>query len=149
MAVAALEDTVSFLSTEAFAGTGPSDWIWGRKHRVTFDSLLGSVTSVFNYGPFANDGGLYTVDVANFSWNDDGADGFIQRSGANVRTSAEMIAPGNVVWRAVVPGGAARLRPGPELPEPDPALAHQRPGEQPWTAADVQAAAVSRFVFRP
>ena len=149
--VAALEDTVDFLSSaEAFGSATPSDWIWGRKHRATFDSLLDSAgVSLFNYGPFANDGGLYTVDVANFSWNDDGGNGFFQHAGANVRISAEMIAPGNVVWRAVVPGGAARLRPGPELREPDPALALERAGGPALDRADVQAAAVDRFVFLP
>jgi len=149
VAVGALEDTVSFLSTEAFPGLGPSDWIWGRKHRVTFDSLLGSFTSVFNYGRFANDGGLYTVDVANFSWNDDGADGFIQHSGANVRTSAEMIAPGNVVWRAVIPGGQPDFVQDPNYESQVPLWLSNAPGNLPWTAADVQAAAVSRFVFLP
>jgi acyl-homoserine lactone acylase PvdQ len=149
VAVGALEDTVSFLSTEAFPGLGPSDWIWGRKHRVTFDSLLGSFTSVFNYGRFANDGGLYTVDVANFSWNDDGADGFIQHSGANVRTSAEMIAPGNVVWRAVIPGGQPDFVQDPNYESQIPLWLTNAPGNLPWTAADVQAAAVSRFVFLP
>jgi penicillin amidase len=149
--VAALEDTVEFLSSvEAFGSALPSDWIWGRKHRATFDSLLDSAgVSLFNYGPFANDGGLYTVDVANFSWNDDGGDGFFQHAGPNVRFSAEMIAPGNVVWRAVVPGGAADFVQDPSYQNQIPLWLSNAPGVQPWSAADVQAAAVDRFVFRP
>ena len=149
VAVGALEDTVDFLSTDAFPGLPPSDWIWGRKHRVTFDSLLGDFTSVFNYGPFANDGGLYTVDVANFSWNDDGADGFVQRAGANVRFSAEMIAPGNVVWRAVIPGGQPDFVQDPSYQGQIPLWLENAPGNQPWSAADVQAAGVRRLVFSP
>lgn len=149
--VAALEDTVDFLSSaEAFGSTLPSDWIWGRKHRATFDSLLDSAgVSLFNYGPFANDGGLYTVDVANFSWNDDGGNGFFQHAGPNVRFSAEMIATGNVVWRAVVPGGAADFVQDPSYQNQIPLWLSNAPGVQPWTAAEVQAAAVDRFVFRP
>jgi acyl-homoserine lactone acylase PvdQ len=149
VAVAALEDTVDFLATEAFPGLGPSDWIWGRKHRATFNSLLGDFTTVFDYGPFANDGGLYTVDVANFSWNNDGADGFVQRAGANVRFSAEMIAPGNVVWRAVIPGGQPDFVQDPNYQSQIPLWLTNAPGDQPSTAAEVQAAGVDRIVFRP
>jgi penicillin amidase len=149
VAVAALEDTVDFLTLEAFPGLGPSDWIWGRKHRATFNSLLGDFTTIFNHGPFANDGGLYTVDVANFSWNDDGPDGYFQHSGPNVRFSAEMIAPGNVVWRAVIPGGQPDFPQDPNYQSQIPLWLENAPGNQPWTAADVQAAAVNRILFQP
>jgi acyl-homoserine lactone acylase PvdQ len=150
-AVAALEDTVAFLSSAAaFGSTTPSDWIWGRKHRVTFDSLLANAgVSFFNYGRFANDGGLYTVDVANFSWNDAGGDGFIQHNGPNIRFSAEMIGQGNVVWRAVIPGGAPDFVQDPNYQNQIPLWLSNAPGVQPWTEAEVQAAAVDRFVFRP
>jgi penicillin amidase len=150
VAVAALDDTVKFLSTEAFASAVPTDWIWGRKHRVSFDSQLASAgVSLFNFGPFANDGGLYTVDVANFSWNDDGADGFFQHAGANVRFSAEMIAPGNVVWRAVLPGGQPGSVQNPNYQDQIPLWLTNAPGQQPWTAAELQAAAVTTLVFTP
>jgi penicillin amidase len=150
-AVAALEDTVVFLSSaQAFGSANPSDWIWGRKHRVTFDSLLASAgVNLFNYGPFANDGGLYTVDVANFSWNDDGGNGFVQHAGANVRMASEMIAPGNVAWRAVVPGGAPDHVQDPNYQNQIPLWLSNAPGSQPWTAAEVQAASVDRILFQP
>ncbi len=148
--VDALEDTVNFLSTSAFASAIPSDWIWGRKHRVTFDSLLSSAgVGIFNYGPFANDGGSYTVDVANFSWNDDGANGFFQHAGANVRFSAEMIGQGNIVWRAVIPGGEPDYANDPNYESQIPLWLSNAPGPQPWTAADVQAAAVDQLIFQP
>ena len=150
VAVAALEETVHFLSTEAFASAVPTDWIWGRKHRVSFDSQLAAAgVTLFNYGPFANDGALYTVDVANFSWNDDGPDGFTQSASANVRFAAEMIAPGNVVWRAVIPGGQPDNAQDPNYESQIPLWLSNAPGVQPWTSADVQAAAVTRIVFRP
>jgi penicillin G amidase len=150
VAVAALEETVDFLTTEAFPASTPADWLWGRKHRVTFDSLLASAgTTIFNYGPFANDGGSYTVDVANFSWNDAGANGFIQRAGPNVRFSAEMISAGNVQWRAVLPGGQPDYANDPNYESQIPLWLSNAPGDQPWTAADVQAAAVTSISFQP
>jgi acyl-homoserine lactone acylase PvdQ len=93
--------------------------------------------------------GLYTVDVANFSWNDDGPDGYFQHSGPNVRFSAEMIAPGNVVWRAVIPGGQPDFPQDPNYQSQIPLWLENAPGNQPWTAADVQAAAVNRILFQP
>jgi penicillin amidase len=150
VAVAALDETVQFLSTQGFASAVPSDWIWGRKHRASFDSLLADAgVTLFDYGPFANDGALYTVDVANFSWNDDGADGFRQHAGANVRFSAEMIAPGNVQWRAVIPGGQPDYAQDPGYQSQIPLWLTNAPGDQPWTSAQVQSAAVNRLVFRP
>jgi penicillin G amidase len=149
-AVAALDDTVTFLSTTGFGSSVPSDWIWGRKHRATFDSLLASAgITIFNHGPFANDGGLYTVDVANFSWNDAGPNGFFQHAGANLRFGAEMIAPGNVVWRAVIPGGPPDFPQDPNYQNQIPLWLENAPGNQPWTAAEVQAASVSRIRFMP
>jgi penicillin amidase len=150
VAVAALDDTVKFLSAEAFLSSVPSDWLWGRKHRATFNSLLADAgVTLFNYGPFANDGGLYTVDVANFSWTDDGADGFFQHAGANVRFSAEMIAPGNVQWQAVLPGGAPDFPGSPNYQNQVPLWLSNAPGPQPWTSAEVQAAAVTTLLFAP
>jgi penicillin amidase len=148
--VQALNDTVQFLSTQAFASAVPSDWIWGRKHRATFDGSLSSAgLTIFNYGFFANDGGLFTVDVANFGWNDDGADGYVQRSGANVRFSAQMIASGNVQWRAVLPGGQTGNASNPLYQDQVPLWLTNAPGDQPWTPSAMQAAAVSRIVFTP
>jgi penicillin G amidase len=150
VAVAALDDTVKFLSTQAFASAVPADWIWGRKHRATFDSPLSSAgVTLFDYGLFANDGGLYTVDVANFGWNDAGANGFVQRAGANVRFSAEMIAAGNVKWRAVIPGGAPDFAADPNYENQVPLWLTNAAGDQPWTAAEVLAAAKTRIVFTP
>ena len=149
--VAALEDTVNFLSTQAAFGSSlPGDWIWGRKHRVTFDSMLANLgLTVFNYGPFANDGGSYTVDVANFNWNDDGGNGFFQHAGANLRFSAEMISQGNVVWRAVIPGGQPDYANDENYESMIPLWLSNAPGNQPWTPAELQAAAVNTLIFQP
>ncbi len=66
--VEALEQTATDLES-VFDSTTPDEWRWGRTHTVTFASLAsqqaGFDLSMFNEGPYANDGGLWTVDVAN------------------------------------------------------------------------------------
>jgi penicillin G amidase len=47
---------------EEYLGSDPADWLWGRIHTVTLQIDDGRA---FADGPFANDGGWYTVDVAN------------------------------------------------------------------------------------
>ncbi len=150
-AVAALDDTVTFLSSASgFASALPSDWVWGRKHRATFDSLMASAgVTLFNYGPFANDGGLYTVDPANFAWTDAGGNGFWQHSGPNVRFAAEMIGPGNVTWRAVIPGGEPDNVMNSNYESQIPLWLSHAPGVQPWTASEVMSVAVDRLLFQP
>ena len=50
----------------ALLGDDPSGWLWGRIHTLTFVANLFDDAGVgdFNFGPFANDGGMDTVDVA-------------------------------------------------------------------------------------
>lgn len=45
----------------------PSEWLWGRIHTVTLRADLFDAAGVheFNSDTFANDGGMFTVDVAN------------------------------------------------------------------------------------
>ena len=47
-------------------GEDPDAWRWGRLHTITLRADLFDDAGVVNYnnGPYANDGGLYTVDVA-------------------------------------------------------------------------------------
>jgi penicillin G amidase len=149
-AVAALDETVRMLADPlAFGSTDPSTWLWGRKHRIYFRSNLAQAgVTLFDYGPLANDGGLYTVDVANFSWSDAGPDGFVQANGANVRFVAEMTA-GAVKWRAVLPGDEADNVGDPAYMSMVPAYLSNAPGNQPWTDAEVAAATVATLEFRP
>jgi len=149
-AVDALEDTVNFLSSASVFGSAtPSSWIWGRKHRVSFDSELASAgVTLFNYGPFARRGGLYTVDVANFSWADDGADGFQVGDGPSVRFSAQMV-KGSVAWRAVMPGGQRDYPGSANYEDQVPSWLANAPGNLPWGQAQIQAATQYRMVFTP
>jgi penicillin amidase len=154
MAVLALGDAVAFLSEASVLGSAdPAVWRWGRLHRVVFASPLSQFgATLFDYGPFAHHGGLYTVDVGNFAWDDDGsagfwsAGGFIQHAGPNVRFSAEL-ADGHVRWRAVIPGGEVDIPGDPHYEDQIPAWLANDKGDQPYTSAEVDAAAKDRMVF--
>jgi acyl-homoserine lactone acylase PvdQ len=110
--------------------------------------IPGAVT----YGPFANDGGLWTVDVANFSpWGTT----FTQTSGPNVRYSAEMT-PSGPRFRAVIPGGQV-MRAG-DAHEQDQiplwlgnaaASTPFEKGVRPFTRDEVYAASQARVTFAP
>jgi penicillin G amidase len=147
-AARALEETVAFLSTRAPLTADPDTWLWGKLHRVRFpflgiDALDQLTLGVFSAGPFPNDGGLFTVDVANFPIE---ADTFTQTSGPNVRFSAEMD-PNGVRWRAVIPGGQVD-RPGDAHYEDQlQAWIANQPGDQPFAQGDVVKAARGRVVF--
>ncbi len=160
-ASAALEQTVAFLGSRL--GADPSTWAWGRLHQVIFEppapeqALSQIFGSTFTVGPFPNDGGLFTVDVANFDPFATDASGneqvpYLQRSGPSVRFSAEMD-PAGVKWRAVIPGGEAD-RPAfagfpadPHYEDQVPAWLANQPGDQPFAQADVLKAATSRIVI--
>lgn len=154
MAVRALEDAVGFLSQASIFGSAdPAVWRWGRLHRVVFQNPVGAFGApLFDYGPFANDGGLYTVDVGNFSWSDDGSSGFasergfIQHAGPNVRFTAEVGASG-VRWRAVIPGGESGFAGDAHYEDQIPAWLANETVDQPYTRAEVDAAATGRIVF--
>jgi len=77
----AATDAASWLTEQT--GAASSEWLWGRVHTVTLraDLLDTAGVSDFNNGPRANDGGLYTVDVA----NPRGAQDLSHRSGASMR----------------------------------------------------------------
>jgi acyl-homoserine lactone acylase PvdQ len=164
-AAAALEATVQFLGAKL--GADPSTWSWGRLHQVSFPPLAPLLAadvfgSTFRFGPFPNDGGLFTVDVADFDlWAHDPSNAdvntndlvpYVQSIGPNVRFSAEMD-PAGVKWRAVIPGGEVD-RPGilglpadPHYEDQIPAWLANEPGDQPFTQADVIKAATKQIVF--
>ena len=150
MAVLALQDAVTFLSAQPEFGpsAAPQGWQWGRLHRASFRSQLSPSTTLLDYGPFANDGGLHTVDVANFSWSNDGTGGFTQGSGPNVRFAAE-VEPSTIRWRAVVPGGQSGFPGDQNYMDQIPAYLANAPGDQPYARSEVEAAAARSVVFTP
>ena len=152
-ALMALEDAVKFLAEASVFGTAdPGAWRWGRTHRVVLDSLLG--IPFLSVGPYARQGGLYTVDVADFGWDDDGSrtfddrHGFMVRHGPSVRFSAEL-APGKVRWRAVIPGGESGFPGDPHFSDQVPAWLANAKGDQPYARADVVAAAATKIELWP
>lgn len=100
---AALDTAGSALVAEL--GADEAMWAWGRKHGFRLTSLLASLSSLFNgfNNPpgdtdfFANDGGMFTVDVA--SPNRRG----IHSSGASMRFQCEGLQP--VQCTIQLPGG--------------------------------------------
>ncbi|WP_168210709.1 penicillin acylase family protein [Persicimonas caeni] len=93
------EDTV-------FASSTPDDWRWGRIHWVKFTSLFASAgVSLFDNGPFANDGGFSTVDVANPTGRaGDFDDSWNHPNGPSLRVVFEATDDGIDAWFQL-PGG--------------------------------------------
>jgi acyl-homoserine lactone acylase PvdQ len=102
-----------------------------------------------DFGPFPNDGGLFTVDVADFDvWSDT----FEQHSGPSVRIATELD-PAGVRSRMVLPGGQVDRPPvagaaaDPHYEDQVPAWLANQPGDQPFTQDEVVKAARTRIVF--
>ena len=83
---AALSSAGAFLRSEL---GDPSDWLWGRIHTLTLRADLFSDSGVgeFDSDTFANDGGLFTVDVANPA--SDQKDDYFHRNGPSMRLACE------------------------------------------------------------
>jgi penicillin G amidase len=144
----ALEAAISVGNTRL--GTNdPNAWRWGRLHQAVFANplqLFYPSRPEFSIGPLPNDGGLYTVDVANVAFRDNST--FQQGSGANIRFSAELD-PAGVRWRGVIPGGEDVRPSHPNFRDQIDAWLANQPGDQPYTAAQVDAAAQARLTFVP
>jgi penicillin amidase len=96
--VAALNDAGAFLRDQL--GADSNDWRWGRRHTLAMGAPFGAG---FTIGPYANDGGLFTVDVANPRnlFGDD----YSQRSGPSMRFACEASAADGVRCTMELPGG--------------------------------------------
>ena len=116
-------ETRSDIIAEAMRGAGTwlsaqygddSDaWRWGREHTVTLRAPLFSDAGVedYDHGPFVNDGGFYTVDVANPSATN--SDGYFHRSGPSMRFACEAPADTPVRCTIQLPGGQRHFRDSP------------------------------------
>lgn len=123
----------------------PDSWRWGRFHTVTFRSDLGQLQPLLNDGPWANDGGLFTVDVAN-----PGLDGasFSHGSGASLRLVVEAQDDRMKSWLQL-PGGQDLHRDGPYHGTLIERYLHNEPFEVPFTRDEAAAAAVDRLTLVP
>ena len=99
--VTAIEKTADALD-DTYGTGAPDDWRWGFEHTVTLRSLLsGGGLTVRQEGPYVNDGGYYTVDVASPAAN--GGD-YSHRNGPSVRVVFEATDDG-VRGSFSLPGG--------------------------------------------
>jgi penicillin amidase len=129
-------------------GEDSSGWLWGRLHTLNLRADLFSNLGVPNFdnGDYANDGGDYTVDVANT--RNPAAGDFSHRSGASMRMVCEAGDPA-VSCQVQLPGGQSHFRDSANYQDllerwlvNDPIPLH-------FLADDVQAAAVSIFAASP
>ena len=133
----------------ALLGDDPSGWLWGRIHTLTFVANLFDDAGVgdFNFGPFANDGGMDTVDVA--APRSPSSDDFTQRAGASMRFQCE--APADVPVRCTMqfPGGQRHFRDSPFYETGVQAYLRGESVEIPLTPEAVDAASVEVRVVTP
>jgi acyl-homoserine lactone acylase PvdQ len=105
---AAVAQTATLL--EGKFGGEVDAWRWGRVHTLTFRSIYDSFgLPTYNNGPFANDGGLYTVDVAGFKRF---GISMHQTHGATIRVVVEA-APGAMQMKFQHAGGTSLDRESP------------------------------------
>jgi penicillin amidase len=105
--LAVLETTAEKLASDKLFGSStPDDWRWGRIHTVSFVSLFSAAgVDLFDVGPFANDGGFFTVDVANPTGRaGDFEDTFNHPNGPSLRLVMEASDTGIDAWFQL-PGG--------------------------------------------
>ncbi|MBK8012170.1 MAG: penicillin acylase family protein [Deltaproteobacteria bacterium] len=107
--VRAVNDAASDLI--ARLGPNPDDWRWGRIHTLTLrHAVFSSLTRAFDVGPFANDGGLHTVDIA--SPNDAAHGDFSHSYGPSMRLACAAQSP-FVRCSISLPGGQAFFKNSP------------------------------------
>ncbi|MCA9552981.1 MAG: penicillin acylase family protein [Myxococcales bacterium] len=110
---AAVEGAASWITTNV--GPRVDDWRWGRIHTITLAADVFDAAGItrYNNGPWANDGGNYTVDVASPVLMESGgahARDFKHPSGPSMRFVCEVGASGPRCTTQL-PGGQ-RNRPG-------------------------------------
>ena len=103
---AALSSAGAYLRTELGE---PSEWLWGRIHTVTLRADLFDAAGVaeFNSQEFANDGGMFTVDVAHPA--DEVDDDYFHRNGPSMRLACQA-SDAAVDCTIELPGGQRHLR---------------------------------------
>jgi len=111
--VAAMRDAGTFLTAQF--GDDVGAWRWGRLHTMSLRAPLFSDAGVSSYdhGPFINDGGYYTVDVANPSGSN--GDRYTQRAGPSMRFACEAPADTPVRCTIQLPGGQRHFRDSPHF----------------------------------
>lgn len=126
-------------------GDTAADWRWGRLHTLTLRADLFDAVgiSLFNQGPYANDGGLFTVDVANPMGL--ASDNYGHRAGASMRFACRL--SDAVRCTMELPGGQRHFS---DTPTPQPTLQaylRNEPFELVFAADDAERTAVQRWTL--
>ena len=133
----------------ALLGEDANGWLWGRIHTLTLTANLFDQAGVrdYNHGPFANDGGMDTVDVA--SPINAAGDVFEQRHGASMRFQCEAPADAPVRCRLQFPGGQQHHRDSPYYEHMVPAYLRGEATDIALTAEAVDAASQTSITVLP
>ncbi len=133
----------------ALLGEDAQGWLWGRIHTLTLTANLFDQAGVrdYNHGPFANDGGMDTVDVA-APINPPG-DIYEQRHGASMRFQCEAPADAPVRCRMQFPGGQEHHRDSPYYEHMVPAYLRGEATDIALTAEAVDAASQVSVTIQP
>jgi penicillin amidase len=136
-------------SLTALLGEDPAGWLWGRIHTLTLTANLFDQAGVdqFNHGPFANDGGMDTVDVA--APLSPFTDVYVQRHGASMRFLCEAPADAPVHCRMQFPGGQQHFRDSPYYEHMVPAYLRNEATDIALTAEAVDAASMTSVSVSP
>jgi penicillin amidase len=148
-------DTVSVALNAAGAsltgllGEDPAGWLWGRLHTLTLTANLFDQAGVdqFNHGPFANDGGMDTVDVA--APLSPFTDVYVQRHGASMRFQCAAAADAPVHCRMQFPGGQQHFRDSPYYEHMVPAYLRNEATDIALTPEAVDAASMVNVTVSP
>lgn len=131
-------------------GADPDDldsWTWGTIHTIELvDPGMDAASSAILPKP----GALYTMDVADFAWLQDGVvpDRFVTDNAPSNRFVFELAPEGPTAWMTL-PGGQSERPDSPfhnSLLEP---FTHGEYAVVPFAADDIEAAAVESFVLSP
>ncbi len=133
-------------------GADPNEWRWGRVHTITFRSELSDLAAAsgiagINDGPYANDGGFLTVDVANPPALARGSQ-FGHSSGASLRIVNELTGSGLTTWLQV-PGGQDLHRDSDHYGDLVDEWLVNEPFVLPFTQSEEEAAAVETITVGP
>ncbi|MEZ4471483.1 MAG: penicillin acylase family protein [bacterium] len=141
----ALADASAWLTENL--GAAPDAWRWGRIHTVTLAADLFSAAGLpdYDHGPFANDGGMYTVDVANPSGRFQ--DRYSHSSGASMRFACH--AGDAMTCTIELPGGQRHFRDSPHYDDLLQKYLVNEPVAFPFTPSEVDAATVESVAVNP
>ncbi len=137
----ALDETGAYLTAHPRLGADADDWRWGRIHTVTLTPPIFPPSS----GTYANDGGMFTIDVANPA----GATDFRQFSGPSMRFSCDADDTDGVRCSIELPGGQRHFSDSPHFADLLQRWLVNDPIPVRFVASDVQSASVEHLTVQP